>query len=232
MSRRRDQRGRRQGDTSDRSKRILQISLVSAGVLLLLIAMVIAVGLPMGSSLLANDGSSGDNGGDGDKGGTQTPATTSTESKQEEQKTTTTEEQTTTEQQTTTTQQTQQQPQNPGQLRTVETEDRDGNGYYSNFNLEVQADTTQRGNNGPGNGGPYFLVTINGQDLKPTEHVERRPNGQWILRLSKSTLRNHQTKQGPMQVKVTLLEGQPGNGEEIESWTTTIRYEPRDSFNR
>lgn len=232
MSRRRDQRDRRQDDTSDRSKRILQISLVSVGVLLLLVAMVIAVGLPMGTSLLANGGGSGDSGGNGATGGTQTAATTTSESKQTTQKaqttTTTTEKKTTTTQQTTTTTQqttTTQKPQNPRNMQVVNKRDRDGDGYVSQFSLSVNVDTTR---NEYKNRNLHFIIAINGQKVDTTNRLNPNANG-YVINLDKSTLRNYQSKQGSMRVTVKLVETRPRKNNNLKTWNTRVKYEPKEN---
>jgi hypothetical protein len=98
----------------------------------------------------------------------------------------------------------------------INTVDTNGNGYVSDFDLEVQADTRIKG------GKPYFIVKINGDTIGQTGTLERTANGAFTIKLPQSTFESY--KRGQLQVTVTLAA--KGSGKKINSWTKPVNYEP------
>jgi hypothetical protein len=101
-------------------------------------------------------------------------------------------------------------------VQIINTVDTNGNGYVSDFDVEVHANTQIKG------GKPYFTVKINGETIGETGALERTANGVFTIRLPQSTFESY--NRGQLQVTVTLAA--QGSDKTISSWTTTVRYEP------
>jgi hypothetical protein len=102
-------------------------------------------------------------------------------------------------------------------VRIINTVDANGNGYISDFDIEVQADTRIKA------GKPYFIVKINGDTIGTTGTLEQTANGVFTIRLPQSRFESY--KRGQLQVTVTLASQE--SGKTVSSWTTTVRYEPK-----
>lgn len=111
-----------------------------------------------------------------------------------------------------------------GGLTITDKVDKNGNGYVSNFALQVSADTRLKGTDATGNGEPYFIVTINGKEVGKTNELKRTANGVFTIDLKKSTLKRYD--RGKLQVTVELADKDPGSDDTINSWTQTVNYEP------
>lgn len=237
MSRGRGPRGRERDTTSDQSQRILQAVLIGAGVLFLLIGALIAAGVS-----LPGTGALSDTGDDSGSASTpieeQTPTPTATSTASETVPDTTTQQpttQTTTQQPTTQTTQTD--TPTPTQTTTeatrtaasggvsiVDTTDKNGNGYVSDFDLEISADTRLENTDSMKDGSPYFIVKINGNEVGQTDELKQTENGIFTIDLKPSMLQQYQ--QGQLQVTVELMAENDGQNEQVDSWTQTVDYEP------
>lgn len=235
MSRRRGPRGRQRDTTSDQSQRILQIVLIGAGVLFLLIGAVIAAGISLPGTGALSD--TGDNGGAATTpSGEQTAAPTTSEqtaaSTTQQPTTQTTTQQPTTQQTSTptptpsptesTTEATR--TANSGGLNIINQVDGNGNGYISDFDLEIHADTRLQDTDPLGDGNPYFVVKINNEEVGQTEELDKTANGAFTIDIKPSLLETYE--RGQLQVTVELMDQDTGQDERINSWTQTVEYEP------
>ncbi len=215
--------------------------LIGAGILFLLIGAVIAAGINLpGTGALSDADDSG--GAATPSGGEQTSAPPPTETTTE-----TTTQQSTEATQPTTTQSTptQTQTQTPtstpspsptqttteatrtatsGGLSIINTVDGNGNGFVSDFDLEIRADTRLEGTDTLGDGNPYFIVEINDKEVGQTEELDQTANGVFTIDITPSMLQQYE--RGQLQVTVQLMDEDPGQDEQIDSWTQTVNYEP------
>ncbi len=206
--------------------------LIGAGVLFLLIGAVIAAGINLpGTDALS------DTGDESSSASTPAPKQTPTTTEQVPDTTTQTTQMTTqtttqptetatpsptpTTQTTTTTEATRTAA--SGGLSIVDTTDRNGNGYVSDFNITVKADTRLPDRDPDGNGDPYLSVKINGQPFGQTDVLTPSPNGAYTIGIEPSDLQRY--KQGPLQVTVQLMDKDSGQDEQINTWTKTVKYE-------
>ncbi|RRJ28439.1 C2 domain-containing protein [Halocatena pleomorpha] len=248
MSRRRGPRGRERDTTSNQSQQILQVVLIGAGVLFLLIGAVIAAGINLpGTGALSNTGDDSSSASTPDP--EQTPTATSemssdTTTEESTETTTTTEEPTetttTTEEPTETTTTTEEPTQTSsptqttteatrtatsGGLSIVDTTDQNGNGYVSDFDITVRADTRLAGMDSGKNGDPYLAVQINGQQFGRTDILKQRTaDGVFSIDVKPSDLARYD--RGQLQITVQLMDRDPGQDEQVDSWTQTVNYEP------
>lgn len=236
MSRRRGPRGRgrerRRESTNDRSQRVLQVALIAAGILFLLVGAIITAG---GGGALDLFGASQS---DETNSGTDEPATsgnqqssTTEQTSSETDTPTPTATPTTTAKPTTTTTATATPTATPtttatptatatrtaasGGLRITEKTDDNGNGYVSDFNLEVNADTSSASK-------PYFIVKINGEVYGYSNELRNTANGVFTITLDGSKFEKY--GRGQLQVSVELADKDTDGT--INSWTTTVNYEP------
>lgn len=105
-----------------------------------------------------------------------------------------------------------------GNLQIINKVDENGNGYVSDFDVEIQANTQIQ------SGQPYFVVKINGQTIGETGTLKRTKNGVFTIGLPPSTFESYQ--RGQLRVTVTLIAKTPGPDRTIKSWTKTVNYEP------
>jgi PKD repeat protein len=107
-----------------------------------------------------------------------------------------------------------------------DTADYDGDGYYSNFDLAVNANTKGSGGYDDGYNGadPYFEVWIDGQLVKTTSNVARR-EGEFSIALSRSTLEEFD-EQSSLSIEVRLLDEDTFSDDLMGSLTTTVAHEP------
>jgi hypothetical protein len=247
MSRRRGPRERRRESGSDRSQRVLQVALVGAGILFLLVGVIITVGIPVlpglsSSGSGSNDGSGAPSTPDSQPSPEDTTTAPDTETQESTPSSTPTQTATQTAEPTPTPTSTPAPTPSPsptktatptptptqtatstssstsGNLRIINTVDSNGNGYVSDFDLEVHANTQIQG------GKPYFIVKINGQTIGETGTLKRTANGVFTIGLPPSTFESYQ--RGTLRVTVTLAAQTPGPDKKIKTWTKTVRYEP------
>lgn len=109
-------------------------------------------------------------------------------------------------------------------LQIIHKVDTNGNGYVSEFDLKISADTRLKGSDATGNGEPYFIVKINGEQIGTTNELKRSANSVITINLDKSML--SQYDRGQLQVTVVLADEDPASDDMIDSWTRTVNYEP------
>jgi hypothetical protein len=108
--------------------------------------------------------------------------------------------------------------------------DRDEDGYYSEFSLEINADTQCYGCydeetiGGNPEMEPYFRVVINDVDVLNTDVVFRDGNYRGTIRLPSESL--EQFERQTLSVTVVLFDSDPVMDDTVDSWDGTIRYEP------
>ena len=244
MSRRRGPQERRQERGSDRSQQVLQFALIGAGILFLLVGAIITVGIPSLSGSSSGGGDDGnvapaaatDDQSSSTATTTTAPAQTSNpestpppETEQPSEPTATatptqtpkptpsptqTPKPTPTRTQTSTATPPSTATSSSAHVQIINTVDTNGNGYVSDFDVEVQADTRIKG------GQPYFTVKINGKTIGETGTLEQTANGVFTIKLPQSTFKSYD--RGQLQVTVTLAA--QGSGKTINTWTTTVRH--------
>lgn len=246
-------RNRGQENKSNRSQRVLQVVLITAGILFLLVGAIITAGggggLDFFGAAQSNDDSRQSTtpaqaGGGQTSTPTATPTATETPTETQRQTSTSTPTATpTTTQtiaptttQTSTTTSTTTSSASPsatptitrtatsGGLAITDKVDKNGNGYVSEFSLKISADTRLKDTDATGNGEPYFIVSINGDQVGKTNELKRTANGVFTIDLKKSTLKKYD--RGQLQVTVELADKDPSSDDTINTWTQTVNYEP------
>lgn len=101
-------------------------------------------------------------------------------------------------------------------------EAKSGNGY-SNFNLEVRANTLMTGVDPDSDGEPYFVVKINGKIVtRKSVQWDQKEDGTYKLKVLKGALKRFDS--GPLKVKVLLLEEDKKRADMYSDWQDTIEY--------
>lgn len=112
----------------------------------------------------------------------------------------------------------------------ADTVDRDGDGYYSGFNLDVEADTQcygcydEQSFGGNPEMEPFFRVVINDVDILNTDVVFRDSNYRGTVRVPAGSL--EQFERQTLRVSIVLFDSDPVVDDIVDSWEQTIRYEP------
>lgn len=108
--------------------------------------------------------------------------------------------------------------------------DEDGDGYYSDFDIEVHADTQCYGCydeqtiGGNPEMEPFFRVIVNDVDLVDTDIVFRDGDFRGTIRVPQDQL--EQFERQTLNVGVVLFDSDPIVDDIVDSWEGTIRYEP------
>lgn len=108
--------------------------------------------------------------------------------------------------------------------------DEDGDGYYSDFDIEIRADTQCYGCydedifGGDPEMEPFFRVIVNDVDLLDTDIVPRDGDLEWTVRVPQSEL--EQFERQILTVGVVLFDDDPVEDDIVDRWEETIRYEP------
>lgn len=105
--------------------------------------------------------------------------------------------------------------------------DRDDDGKYSSFALDIFADT-RVGEFGDFETNPYFKVYVNGKLIKRTEVVSVDRDGQFSVQLKRENL--DELEAGEADIKVELWEGDPVSDDHYDTWEReeVASFEPSD----
>lgn len=116
-------------------------------------------------------------------------------------------------------------------LRTVEfvNAERTDDGAYTNFDLEMHADTRMEdvdpANHGDVEGEPYFLVYVDGELVERSDYVEFR-NGTFVVDVHPGGL--DQFESGTHDMEVLLMDRDSEYDDVYGVWRTEFAYENRD----
>lgn len=117
--------------------------------------------------------------------------------------------------------------------------DNDGDGYYSNFDLEIEADTDCNGcdDGTEDTEGEYFLSVgtgyeddniVNTQDNSEGDHLENKNHLEHEIEIDIENFEEENLDRGRVEFTVYLYEddGLFNVDDRIDRWEITLRYEP------
>ena len=93
---------------------------------------------------------------------------------------------------------------------------------YTQFDVEVTANTSFPNVDPQSDGEPYFIVEINDKLVERTEIVPFHESGTFTIRIRQAAL--DQFESGTLEVRVTLLEQDSHYADMYDTWTGTIEY--------
>jgi hypothetical protein len=107
-------------------------------------------------------------------------------------------------------------------VRFVDKEKAAGGGY-TDFDIEVTADTQMTNVDPESDGEPYFMVKINGKWITRKDvRWNQKRNGTYTLEVLPDAL--DQFDSGTLKVQVMLLEEDKAYDDKYDIWSGTIRY--------
>ena len=110
-----------------------------------------------------------------------------------------------------------------GKVTVINKKDSDGDGRYTAFDLQIQANTTLEGADSGDPGEPYYVVQINGKEILRTGDVERGPSTTTVIPLNSTVLGS--VESGKLNVSVTLTDHDVLFDDKIQTWSVLVLYD-------
>ena len=114
-----------------------------------------------------------------------------------------------------------------GRIKEVATEgstDSDEDGYSSDFQLSIRADTTLDETDSVGVGEPYFEIRVEGETLTWTDTTTQELDYGGTVTINEEKL--EQFERGELNVTVVLWDDDVSGDDLIDQWSLTVNYEP------